>query len=219
MKRAHELAQSAVDALNSLYAAPSKASRCHRVISPHVAEVHKYIFDCCYEFAVAPSSADASAPHSVLENEDDTYDVYNSAGATDLVSDMVALPAEGGNFPVALTSGRNWRLTPSLSPLRAMKTTWLTNSSRGLRARAIGSPQRSTLRSSLECAMRTWPSSSLCLLTSFWVCLAYGRLKANLNACWWMRGRQTASSARRGSFTPEGTASRGCRSRLIMISR
>ena len=60
-----------------------------------------YIFDCCYEFAVAPSSADASAPHSVLENEDDTYDVYNSAGATDLVSDMVALPTEGGNFPVA----------------------------------------------------------------------------------------------------------------------
>ena len=102
LKRAHELAQSAVDALNSLYAAPSKASRCHRVISPHVAEVHKYIFDCCYEFAVTPESSDECASHCLLvEDEDEAYDDFDLGGATPLLSDMVSLPAEAGTFPVA----------------------------------------------------------------------------------------------------------------------
>ena len=63
--------------------------------------MHKYIFDCCYDFAVAPSSVAESAPHFTSENEDDAYDIYTSGGATDLVSAMVALPTEGGQFPVA----------------------------------------------------------------------------------------------------------------------
>ena len=52
-------------------------------------------FDCCYEFAVAPSSSDESAPLSVFEDEDEAYDAYNSGGATDLVSAMVALLMDG----------------------------------------------------------------------------------------------------------------------------
>ena len=51
-----------------------------------VAEVHNYIVDCCYDFAVAPSSADESAPQKTIENEDDAYDVYSPGCVTDIVS-------------------------------------------------------------------------------------------------------------------------------------
>ena len=105
LKRAHELAQSAIDALNSLYAAPSKARRHHpdaAAGSSHVAEVHKYIFDCCYEFAVTPEFTDECASRDLFdEDEDEAYDDFDLGGATPLISDLVALPTNAGTFPVA----------------------------------------------------------------------------------------------------------------------
>ena len=104
LRRAHELAQSAIDALNSLYAAPAKANLYQRrdAISPHAAEVHSYIFNCCYEFAVTPESPDECASHCiVVEDENEAYDDFDLGGATPLISDMVALPTEAGTFPVA----------------------------------------------------------------------------------------------------------------------
>ena len=76
LQRAHDLATSAIDALNSLYAAPIGSCRgrdpAAAPYSSRVAEVHKYIFDCCSEFAVAPASSDSSASHgfSLQEDED-----------------------------------------------------------------------------------------------------------------------------------------------------
>ena len=107
LQRAHDLATSAIDALNSLYAAPIGSCRgrdpAAAPYSSRVAEVHKYIFDCCSEFAVAPASSDSSASHGfpLQEDEDEAYDDFGIGGATDLLSDLVALPAEGGSFPVA----------------------------------------------------------------------------------------------------------------------
>ena len=105
LQRAQDLASSAIDALNSLYAAPSGSGRCRdplpSLCSTHVAEVHQYIFDCCYEFAGTPESFDESASHLQLEAETEAYDDFNSGGPTKLISDMVALPTNGGKFPVA----------------------------------------------------------------------------------------------------------------------
>ena len=107
LQRAHELATSAIEALNSLYAAPIGSCRgldpAAAPYSSRVAEVHKYIFDCCFEFAVAPASSDTSASHGfpLQEDEDEAYDDFGIGGATDLMSELVALPAEGGSFPVA----------------------------------------------------------------------------------------------------------------------
>ena len=105
LQRAQDLASSAIDALNSVYAAPSGSGRCRdplpSLCSTHVAEVHQYIFDCCYEFAGTPESFDESASHLQLEAETEAYDDFNSGGPTNLISDMVALPTNGGKFPVA----------------------------------------------------------------------------------------------------------------------
>ena len=107
LQRAHELATSAIEALNSLYAAPSGSGRgrapAHAPCSSRIAEVHKYIFDCCYDFAVTPLSSDECASHRSFssEAEGEAYDDFDVSGAVDLVSDLVALPTEGGMFPVA----------------------------------------------------------------------------------------------------------------------
>ena len=75
LQRAHDLATSAIDALNSLYAAPIGSCRgrdpAAAPYSSRVAEVHKYIFDCCSEFAVAPASSDSSASHGFPLQEDE----------------------------------------------------------------------------------------------------------------------------------------------------
>ena len=75
LQRAHDLANSAIDALNSLYAAPIGSCRgrdpAAAPYSSRVAEVHKYIFDCCSEFAVAPASSDSSASHGFPLQEDE----------------------------------------------------------------------------------------------------------------------------------------------------
>ena len=103
---AHELTTSAINALNSLYAAPTGSGR-GRFLgsasrSTRVAEVHKYIFDCCFEFAVTPGFSDECASHHLCEDEPEAYDDFGfGGGATDLVSEMVALPTEGGTFPIA----------------------------------------------------------------------------------------------------------------------
>ena len=99
LQRAHELATSAIEALNSLYAAPTGSGRgrapASASCSVRVAEVHKYLFDCCYEFAVAPQSSDECASHRSFncEAEGEAYDDFDVSGAIDLVSDLVALPA------------------------------------------------------------------------------------------------------------------------------
>ena len=66
-----------------------------------MAEVHKFIFDSCYEFAVTPQSSDESASHLASEAVEETYDEFDLGGPTDLIADMVALPDHGGQFPVA----------------------------------------------------------------------------------------------------------------------
>ena len=68
-----------------------------------MAEVHKFIFDSCYEFAVTPQSSDECASHRSFncEAEGEAYDDFDVSGAIDSVSDLVALPADGGMFPVA----------------------------------------------------------------------------------------------------------------------
>ena len=68
-----------------------------------MAGVHQYIFDCCFEFATTPDSPDESALQvdPLREGEDEAYDDFSSGGATDLLSELVVLPAEGGLFPVA----------------------------------------------------------------------------------------------------------------------
>ena len=107
LQRAHELTTSAIEALNSLYAAPSGSGRGRASAlapcSTRVAEVHKYLFDCCYEFAATPQSSDECASHRSFdyEAEGEAYDDFDVSGATDLISDLVALPADGGMFPVA----------------------------------------------------------------------------------------------------------------------
>ena len=107
LRKAHDLATSAIDALNSLYAAPTGLGRGQAPAaspsSSRVAEVHQYIFDCCFEFAATPESPDESALQvdPLREGEDEAYDDFSSGGATDLLSELVALPAEGGLFPVA----------------------------------------------------------------------------------------------------------------------
>ena len=107
LQRAHELATSAIEALNLLYAAPTGSGRgrapASASCSVRVAEVHKYLFDCCYEFAVTPQSSDECASQRSLncEVEGEACDDFDTCGATDLVSDLVALPADGGMFPVA----------------------------------------------------------------------------------------------------------------------
>ena len=107
LQRAHELATSAIDALNSLYAAPTASGRggppAATPNSSRVAEVHQYIFDCCFEFAATPESPDESALQvdPLREDKDEAYDDFGSGGAIDLLSELVALPAEGGLFPVA----------------------------------------------------------------------------------------------------------------------
>ena len=107
LQRAHELATSAIEALNSLYAAPTGSGRgrspASASCSVRVAEVHKYLFDCCYEFAVTPQSSDECASQRSLncEVEGEACDDFDTCGATDLVSDLVSLPADGGMFPVA----------------------------------------------------------------------------------------------------------------------
>ena len=103
---AHELTTSAINALNSLYAAPTGSGRGRFLgsasCSTRVAEVHKYIFDCCFEFAVTPGFSDECASHHLCEDEPEAYDDFGfGGGATDLVSEMVALPTESGTFPVA----------------------------------------------------------------------------------------------------------------------
>ena len=73
-----------------------------------MAEVHQYIFDCCFEFAATPESSDESALQvdPLREDKDEAYDDFGSGGAIDLLSELVALPAEGGLFPVADYVGR-----------------------------------------------------------------------------------------------------------------
>ena len=63
-----------------------------------MAEVHQYIFDCCFEFAATPESPDESALQvdPLREDKDDACNEFGSGGATDLLSDLVALPAEAG---------------------------------------------------------------------------------------------------------------------------
>ena len=63
--------------------------------------MYQYIFDCCYEFAVAPVSFDESASQFQSEAEDEAYDNFKICGPINLISDMVALPTDGGRFPVA----------------------------------------------------------------------------------------------------------------------
>ena len=68
-----------------------------------VAEVQKYIFDCCFEFGATPESPDESALQvdPLREDKDEAYDDFGSGGAIDFLSELVALPVEGGLFPVA----------------------------------------------------------------------------------------------------------------------
>ena len=103
-QRAQDLAASAIDALNSLYAAQLKAHRAQAasvgVGSPHVAEVQKYIFDCCYEFAATSESSDECASHFTHEGEDEAYDDADLGGPTPLIADKVSLPTDAGTFPV-----------------------------------------------------------------------------------------------------------------------
>ena len=104
LKRAHELATSAIDALNSLYAAPVRACRARPPPADawpaHVAEVHKYLFDCCCDFAVTPVSSDECASQVAPEGEEEAYDDLDLGGPTPLIADMVSLPTNAGTFPV-----------------------------------------------------------------------------------------------------------------------
>ena len=72
MQRTHELATSAIYALNSFYAAPTGSGRGrflgHAPCSSRIAEVCKYIFDCCYDFAVTPLFSDEYASHLLSED-------------------------------------------------------------------------------------------------------------------------------------------------------
>ena len=161
-QRAQDLAASAIDALNSLYAAPSGTGRCRdplpSLCSAHVAEVHQYIFDCCYEFAGTPESFDESASHLQLEAETEAYDDFNSGGPTNLISDMVALSTNGGKFPVADYVGPDLAAYAYAEPPACDGGDMVSQFAR--RGRAIASRRRSTPHLSFECAKGTWPSSS-----------------------------------------------------------
>ena len=65
-----------------------------------MAEVHKYLFDCCYDFAVTPVSSDECASQVAPEGEEEAYDDLDLGGPTPLIADMVSLPTNAGTFPV-----------------------------------------------------------------------------------------------------------------------
>ena len=69
--------------------------------SSHVAEVHKYIFDCCYEFVAMPESPDECASQFIVEDDSQAYDECGLGGATPLISYSMSPPAKAGTFPVA----------------------------------------------------------------------------------------------------------------------
>ena len=66
-----------------------------------MAEVHKYIFDCCYEFVATPESLDECASQLIVEDDSEAHDECDLGGAAPLISDLVSLPTEAGAFPVA----------------------------------------------------------------------------------------------------------------------
>ena len=61
----------------------------------------RYIFDCCYEFAVTPECPDECASQCAFDGEDEAYDDVDLGVAPPLISDKVALPTDAGTFPVA----------------------------------------------------------------------------------------------------------------------
>ena len=65
-----------------------------------MAEVHKYLFDCCSEFAVTPVSSDECASQFAPEGEEEACDDTDLGGPTPLIADMVSLPTNAGTFPV-----------------------------------------------------------------------------------------------------------------------
>ena len=81
------------------------ASRCLRPSADsgysRVAEAHKYIFGCCYKFAMTPESPDECVSQCAFDGEDEAYDDVDLGVAPPLISDKVALPTDAGTFPVA----------------------------------------------------------------------------------------------------------------------
>ena len=99
-RRAVEIANTAIRALNELYAPHSKRARERPVASSSRARVQQvlgYVFECAMDYVDADTCEVDAEPLP----EEEGYDVARTQGPVDLVASLVSLPEQGGGFPAA----------------------------------------------------------------------------------------------------------------------
>ena len=103
-RRVQALANAAIDALNSLFAAPrsasaraSRAAGASPAAGPRIRSAIKYILACVIPYADPPDSG------AGCENSADTEEYHTTApgGPVSLDSALLSLPERGGGFPAA----------------------------------------------------------------------------------------------------------------------